>query len=328
MRVLVKGAGVAGLAVAHELARRGAEVTVAECRPAIGGNASWLAGGMLAPWCERESAEEAVVALGQGAADWWNAILPGHVRWAGTLVVAHPRDAAELERFSQRTDNHRRLTQEEITELEPDLAGRFRQGLFFAREAHLDPRRAMAALADKLSAIGITFLFDAEEGTLPTLDSIVDCTGIAARALSLRGVRGEMLILRTRDVALARPVRLLHPRYPVYVVPRADHHFMVGATMIESDNDGPITARSAMELLNTAYALHPAFGEAEIVETGAALRPAYPDNLPRVSALGGTVTVNGFYRHGFLLAPAMATQAAELILTETVHEADRQRRSA
>lgn len=328
MRVLVKGAGVAGLAVAHELARRGAEVTVAEVRPAIGGNASWLAGGMLAPWCERESAEEAVVALGQGAADWWDAVLPGHVRRAGTLVVAHPRDAAELERFSQRTENHHRLAQEEIAELEPDLAGRFRQGLFFAREAHLDPRRAMVALAEKLSAMGVAFLFGVEEGTLPALDRVVDCTGIAARDPVLRGVRGEMLILRTRDVALARPVRLLHPRHPVYVVPRADHHFMVGATMIESDSEGPITARSAMELLNTAYALHPAFGETEIVETGAALRPAYPDNLPRVTAHDRIVTVNGFYRHGFLLAPSLAMRAAELIFTETAYEADRQRRSA
>jgi glycine oxidase len=328
MRVLVKGAGVAGLAVAHELARRGAEVTVAEKRPAIGGNASWLAGGMLAPWCERANAEQAVVALGQGAADWWDALLPGQVCRAGTLVLAHPRDAVELKRFAGLTSCHRWLAEDEIAGLEPDLAGRFRRGLFFDREAHLDPRRAMTALADRLAAMGVGFIFNADKGVLPEVDRVVDCTGIAARDPELRGVRGEMLVLHTRDVALNRTVRLLHPRHPIYVVPRDDHHFMVGATMIESDNDGPITARSAMELLNTAYALHPAFGEAEIVETGAALRPAYPDNLPRVTAQGRTITVNGFYRHGFLLAPSMAMRAAELIFTETAHEADRQRRSA
>ncbi|WP_159585592.1 glycine oxidase ThiO [Chelativorans xinjiangense] len=333
MRVLVKGAGVAGLTVAHELARRKAAVTVTEIRAGIGGNASWLAGGMLAPWCERESAEEAVVTLGRDAADWWSAALPGHVKRAGTLVVAHPREASELKRFSQRTENHRWLAEDAIAELEPDLADRFRQGLFFAEEAHLDPRRAMEALVEKLSAMGVTFLFGVGQPALSGFDRVIDCTGIAAQDLDLRGVRGEMLVLRTCDVGLARPVRLLHPRHPIYVVPRADHHFMVGATMIESDNDGPITARSAMEFLNAAYALHPAFGEAEITETGAALRPAYRDNLPRVRLREGTVTVNGFHRHGFLLAPAMAKQAAELVFasasnTESEHEADRQRRSA
>ena len=123
-----------------------------------------------------------------------------------------------------------------------------------------------------------------------------------------------MLILRTPELRLSRPVRLLHPRFPLYIVPREDHHFMVGATMIESSATGPITARSTMELLNAAYALHPAFGEAEIVETGVGLRPAFPDNLPHVEWMGGVLSINGLYRHGFLLAPAMAQKAADLLV--------------
>ncbi len=145
------------------------------------------------------------------------------------------------------------------------------------------------------------------------LTKIIDSTGYSATTDNIRGVRGEMLLLRTADVSLSRPVRLIHPRFPVYIVPRQDHTFMIGATMIESDAAGPITARSMMELLNAAFSLHPAFGEAEIVETGTGIRPAYPDNLPRVIAQGGTITVNGFYRHGFLLAPAMAAQAADMV---------------
>ncbi|TGV62319.1 FAD-dependent oxidoreductase, partial [Mesorhizobium sp. M00.F.Ca.ET.149.01.1.1] len=128
----------------------------------------------------------------------------------------------------------------------------------------------------------------------------------------LRGVRGEMLMLRTADISLARTVRLLHPRIPIYVVPRSENLFMVGATMVESDAAGPITARSAMELLSAAYALHPAFGEAELVEAGVGVRPAFADNLPRVDRDGKNLRINGLYRHGFLLAPAMARQAADL----------------
>ncbi|GLR45926.1 glycine oxidase ThiO [Mesorhizobium amorphae] len=333
MRVLVKGAGVAGLTAAFELAARGATVTVAEIRHGLGGNASWFAGGMLAPWCERESAEQPVLDLGRVAADWWGAVLPGQVTRAGTLVVAAPRDAGELDRFASRTSGHRRVDDDEIAILEPDLAGHFRRGLLFPDEAHLDPRQAMAALHDRLAAMGVEFRFGADTRHGSGFDRRIDCTGMAAVDDRLRGVRGEMLILRTPDVSLSRPVRLLHPRFPLYAVPRADTQFMIGATMIESQSAGPVTARSMMELLGAAYALHQALGEAEIVETGVGVRPAFPDNLPRVEASGDTVAINGLYRHGFLLAPAMARQAADLVFSqdrtkELAHETDRQRRSA
>ncbi|WP_027038934.1 glycine oxidase ThiO [Mesorhizobium ciceri] len=328
MRVLVQGAGVAGLTAAFELATRGAAVTVAETRHALGSNASWFAGGMLAPWCERESAEQPVLDLGRDAADWWEAATPGQVTRAGTLVVTAPRDAGELDRFASRTSGHRYLDEDEIASLEPDLAGRFRRGLLFPDEAHLDPRRAMAALHDRLAAMGVEFRFGTDARHISGFDRRIDCTGVATDDDRLRGVRGEMLILRTPDVSLSRPVRLLHPRFPLYVVPRTGRRFMVGATMIESQSTGPVTARSMMELLSAACALHPAFGEAEIVETGVGVRPAFPDNLPRVEARGSTVAINGLYRHGFLLAPAMARQAAELVFsqdkpTELASETDR-----
>ncbi|QND60550.1 glycine oxidase ThiO [Mesorhizobium huakuii] len=333
MRVLVKGAGVAGITVAFELAIRGAAVTVVETRHGIGGNASWFAGGMLAPWCERESAEQPVLDLGRDAADWWDAVLSGQVTRAGTLVVAAPRDAGELDRFASRTSGHRRVDESEIALLEPDLAGRFPRGLLFPDEAHLDPRLVIAALHDKLATMGVEFHFGCDATQVSGFDRQIDCTGMAASDDRLRGVRGEMLILRTPDISLSRPVRLLHPRFPLYVVPRTDHRFMIGATMVESQSAGPVTVRSMMELLGAAYALHPAFGEAGVIETGAGVRPAFPDNLPRVEMSGDAVAINGLYRHGFLLAPAMARQAADLVFNqdrtkELAHETDRQRRSA
>jgi glycine oxidase len=123
-----------------------------------------------------------------------------------------------------------------------------------------------------------------------------------------------MLLLRSRDITLTRAVRVLHPRWPLYVVPRGDGLFMVGATMIESDDTSRITARSVLELLNAAYALHPALGEAEIVEMGTHARPAFPDNLPRIRRVGRVFYVNGLFRHGFLLAPALARRTAEVLL--------------
>ncbi|WEX74395.1 glycine oxidase ThiO [Sinorhizobium numidicum] len=313
MRVLIKGAGVAGLTTAYALAGRGAKVTVSERSPGFVDAASWYAGGMLAPWCERESADETVLTRGIGAADWWEAALPkGHVLRNGTLVVAPPRDRGELRRFASRTSGFRWLDAEEIRLLEPALAGRFREALFFAEEAHLDPRRALLTLKRTLEAKGV--VFGGDDVHESDFGLTVDCTGAAkiGEVKELRGVRGEMLYLQTHEVILSRPVRMLHPRIPLYIVPRGGGLFLCGATMIESDDGGPITARSLMELLNAAYALHPAFAEARLVETGAGVRPAYADNLPQVSRGDNTVTVNGLYRHGFLLSPAVAEEVATL----------------
>lgn len=322
MRVRIRGAGVAGLTLAHELAGRDAEVTVVERRDQIAGNASWQAGGMLAPWCESESADAAVLALGRTAADWWQAALPGQVVRNGTLVLAPPRDGAELDRFARRTEGWTAVDADAIATQEPDLSGRFRHGLHFAGEAHLDPRKTLRALQARLAAGGVRFEFGHGAVHLHgTADIEADCTGMAAALPGLRGVRGEMLLLRCTELSLSRPVRLLHPRFPVYVVPRADHLFMIGATMVETDADGPVSARSMMELLNAAYAVHPAFGEATIVEARVGIRPAYADNFPRVTRQGKTVSVNGLYRHGFLLAPAMARQAADMILGERTERA-------
>jgi glycine oxidase len=315
MRATVVGAGVVGLTTALTLAEQGAKVTLVERSRELGGNASWLAGGMLAPFCEGESAPQSVVELGQGAIDWWDARVPGVTR-GGTLVVAPPRDAGEIDRFGARTKAHARVDEARIAELEPDLAGRFRKGLFFADEGHLDPRIALSALAERLRANGGEVRFGVDGEALSDAEIVIDCRGWAARKAlpELRGVRGEIMRIRTREVTLTRAVRLLHPRIPLYIVPRANNEFMIGATMIESAEKGAVSVRSAIELLSAAYALHPAFGEAEIIEMSADVRPAYPNNEPRIEERGGRIFVNGFYRHGFLLAPAFAARAAALTL--------------
>lgn len=324
MRVRVIGAGVAGLTCAHAFARRGAQVTVVERKSGSGQGCSWYAGGMLAPWCERESAEPIIAELGFESLDYWLEAVPDVPR-EGSLVLAQPRDLPDLRRFSRRTEGFEWIDGERIAALEPDLGGRFDQGLFFPTEAHLEPRKALAALTRRLvDEYGVTFDYQTEEDVQAeeqtgTEDIIVDCRGLAARdTLSdLRGVKGEMLVLYSTEITLKRPVRMLHPRIPVYIVPRGDGHFMIGATSIENDERGRVTGRSMLELLSAVYALHPAFGEAEIVEIGADVRPAFPDNLPRLRRRGRTIYVNGLYRHGFLAAPALARRAAELAFDGT-----------
>lgn len=328
-RVEIVGSGVMGLTAADFFARAGAEVTVLSASEGADASCcSWWAGGMLAPECEMETAEPLVGALGRESMAYWREAAHPAPIMRGTLVVAAPRDSAELGRFARRTANWRRIGAEEIAALEPDLAGRFETALFFEDEGHLQPRLTLEALRKRLQAAGVSFKTGAalSAETLaqpPSDDWRVDCRGLAARdALKdLRGVRGEMLHVRSTELRLSRPVRLLHPRSPIYIVPRADRSgpngvFMIGATMIESEARGGVSLRSALELTAAAYALHPAFGEAEILELGADVRPAFPDNLPRLRRRGRTLYLNGAYRHGFLLAPALARRAAAMALQE------------
>jgi glycine oxidase len=313
--VSVLGAGIAGTWQALLFAKAGCRVALYERGEATMTQAtSHWAGGMLAPFCEGEAAEPVITRLGLRSLDLWREALP-QTPFNGSLVVAHSRDRADFERFARLTGGYTRLGREEIAALEPALAGRFSEALFFPQEGHVDPRRVLPALHDVLRAAGVPIAYNAQARHGDPDGMVIDCRGLAARDAwpELRGVKGEIVILETDEIALSRPVRLIHPRWSIYIVPRAGNRFLIGATSIECEDDR-VSVRSALELLTAAYAVHPAFGEARIVEFGAGLRPAFPDNRPRIVVDDKRITVNGLYRHGFLLAPALAETAVAHVL--------------
>jgi len=277
---------------------------------------------MLAPHCEGESAEEPVIRLGAEAADWW-AEKTSAVQRCGSLVVSPARDKADLSRFARRTSAHRAVNGVEIRKLEPALEDRFQRGLLFETEAHLAPRVALEKLKAGLIKDGATFeQDDADPSAYAKSGLTIDCRGFQARddINDLRGVKGEMLVLSCPEVTLHRPIRLLHPRIPLYIVPRGEGVFMLGATMIEGRAGKHVSARALVELLNAAYVLNPAFGEAEVLEIGVDSRPAFADNMPRIRRVGNLIRANGLYRHGFLLAPAVARMVAELVFENKTPE--------
>lgn len=311
--VTIIGAGVAGLWAARSCLSRGIRPRLLDRTGTAGPHScSWWAGGMLAPECEGAVAEAAIITHGRKAAALWHGVTEVHA--CGTLVLTPDRDRAELDRFAARTSGHVVCDGAAIALLEPDLEGLHKRGLFFGAEAHLDPRQALSDLGASLTAAGV-HVERADVTPDDITGSVIDCRGLDAGVDGLRGVRGEMVILHSAEITLTRPVRLLHPRHPLYVVPRAGGLFMLGATQIESAARGPITARAALELLSAAYALDPRFAEAAIVEAGADLRPAFPDNVPRILHRGRVLHLNGLFRHGYLMAPALAEQAAAFLLT-------------
>jgi glycine oxidase len=315
-KIAVRGAGVVGLWQALVLARRGHAVTLHEQSAQPFAQAcSIYAGAMLGLRCEEDNVEPVVSTLGKRGIALWRETYPG-TSVNGTIAVALGRDRAELDRFARMTAGHRRLSPAELAALEPSLGNRFASALFYPEEAHLAPEPALRFLLDHAQAEGVSLRLG--DGEAPRgVDVVIDCRGLGARheLPDLRGVRGERIVVKSRDVTLTRPVRLLHPRFPLYVVPWGDGVYMIGATVIESEETGAISLRSALELLSAAYALDPAFGEAEIIAQGAGARPAFPDNRPRIIARNGYIYVNGLYRNGFLLAPTLAELVADYIDT-------------
>ena len=313
------GGGIAGSWQALLLAKAGHHVTLYErSDPAMADGTSHWAGGMLAPYCEGEGSEPLITRLGVRSLALWRREVPS-TPFHGSLVVAHARDRSDYERFARMTTNYQRIDHDGLMQLEPALDGRYRDALFFAEEGHVEPRRVLPELHDSIRAAGGHIVYGSDVSADDLDGIVIDCRGIAARDIfpDLRGVKGEEIIVETDEVELSRPVRLLHPRWPLYLIPREDHRFMIGATSIEREDYG-VSVRSALELLSAAYTVHPAFGEARIVEIGAGLRPALPDNLPRILIDRHRIAINGLFRHGFLLAPALAELTLRFIETGAI----------
>ncbi|HAR66886.1 MAG TPA: glycine oxidase ThiO [Lentisphaeria bacterium] len=335
----IAGAGLIGRMTALELLQHGYQVTLFDRDVPDGtGSCGAVGAGMLAPACELETAPPSISDLGALALDRWPSILeqlpdPVFFQREGTVVVAHPHDTADLNRFVGQLRPHAddRLVWHDraaLRELEPGLSDSFTGGWYVRDEGQVDNQQLMAALSNHLHAHTTwragcevrtcedrTISWEAAGETgQETFDWVIDCRGLGARGdLPLRGVRGEVIRLEAPDVTLKRPVRMMHPRYPLYIVPRTAPLFLIGASSIESDDMSPISVRSMMELLSAAYALHPAFGEARVISTAVQCRPAFTDNHPRVSIDGHCIQANGLYRHGFLLAPAVSDLIHRLI---------------
>ena len=207
------------------------------------------------------------------------------------------------------------LENKALAEKEPALQDRFQNALYLPDEGQLDNRQLLASLLDSLQTqqVGLHWNSakspeDFSPGNDGQPDWVFDCRGLGARQewSALRGVRGEVIRLHAPEVSLQRPTRLIHPRYPIYIAPKPDHMFVIGATEIETEDLSPASVRSTLELLSAAYTVHSGFAEARILEISTQARPTLSNNLPGIRQIGPrSLQINGLYRHGFLIAPAM-----------------------
>ncbi len=346
--IAIVGGGLVGRLLAWQLAQANHNVSLYEAGSKAGeGAAAYAAAAMLTPLAEATAAEPQVIDMGQASLPMWQHIIsqlaqPVFYQQAGSLLVWHPQDGAEASLFYRRlqrclspealatqvlSQNHA-----QITALEPALAPRFKEGLYLSGEGQLDNRQVLDALLDDLHQRPNVRLFWQHACEPEALSAqaqwVIDCRGFgakkrwnrpvptAAQGSTLRGIRGEVVRLFAPEVSLNRPVRLLHPRYPIYCAPKQNGLFVVGATEIESEDLSPVSVRSALELLSAVHTLHPAFAEARVLEMRSHCRPTLSHHLPEIRhGRGNIIDVNGLYRHGFLIAPVVVAAATELIQT-------------
>ncbi|MBU6489558.1 MAG: FAD-dependent oxidoreductase [Burkholderiales bacterium] len=330
----VLGGGLCGRLIAWRLAGAGHSVSLYERGDAAGSSsAAWVAAAMLAPLAEAAVAEPLIVGLGAASLDDWPRILaalpePVFFQRNGTLVVWHHNDRAEASLFERRMRANApaalladggvsAVDANALALAEPALAGRFASGWLLPREGQLDNRQVLGALAAGLAERGVSAHWHTsiDELALPPARVTIDCRGLGAKPAlpALRGIRGEVARIKAPGIGLTRPVRLLHPRYPIYLAPKENDVYVIGATEIEGEDMSPVSVRSALELLSAAFAVHPGFGEARILELNTQCRPTLPDHRPAIMWDGAqTLRVNGLYRHGYMIAPEVSATAAEL----------------
>lgn len=333
MKMAIVGAGIMGLQLAYACRGLGYAISVYERLPeaAYRQSTGFAAAGMLAPYSELESADALIAELGSRSLELWPELIKElgpeiFFRQEGSLLVSHQRDLPHFEQLTARIAAQApqgawRWVEPRELERGWEAASSFPRGLYLPGEAQVDTRDVLSALLAALRASGVQLHFGQELRTLEpfrletsqgaeSFDLVCDCRGIggAADLAQLRGVRGEAFLIEAPMVSLTRPLRLMHPRYAVYIVPRAHSLYYIGATSLETDSLDPVTVRSSLELLSAAFSLDKGFGEARVVEALRGVRPAFPHHKPEISVRPGLIRVNGLYRHGFLLSPLLAQQ--------------------
>jgi len=340
---LVIGSGLVGRLLAWRLAKAGHIVSMLSSDDKQGtDSAGFIAAAMVSPATEAVTTEPLVKKIGlRSLAIWpeWLAEFDEQVFYqdSGTLVLAHKADKVELERFKRRADHigfqqdYVHLDKASLAAREADLAQRFDEALFFEQESCIDNRHLYQLLSKELAdTVNWQRCEPIEQITASVLaeqclavfghehrhfDTVIDCRGNGAShdLTQLRGVRGEVIRVHAPEVDLKHCVRLMHPRYPMYLAPRPNNEYVLGATVLESSDRSAVSVRSGLELMSALYSIHKGFGEARILEMAAHCRPALPNNLPQINKTDFGYQLNGLYRHGYLFAPALVTDLLNIL---------------
>jgi glycine oxidase len=346
VRVVIIGAGVAGLSIGWRLCQSGAEVTILE-RAQAAQAATWAAAGMIAVAGEIGSTQTPEAEFARYSSSLWpdfaKELEAGSGREisyqrSGALIVA--RTAAENAAFVARAGIEH-LDPAKALFREPMLAADIAGAQWAPDEAQVDNRALGVALADAFVRSGGTLSvnepvvkFEVQDAEVVavlspfyryTADAYVLAAGAWSSALGglpelalppVRPIKGEMIAVEPPP-GVALPASVVWGN-GVYLVPRAGR-LLIGATMAEVGFDTSVTDAATEWLSSRAIALMPGLASWEIIDHWAGLRPGSPDGLPLLgrTPVARLFMATGQFRNGILFAPAIAEHMAKLVLGHT-----------
>ena len=310
--VVVVGAGITGLAAAAAARDSGVAVTVVD--DARASRATAAAAGMLAPFSEAvlgdaELGGQMTQALGMWD-DWRQALNVPHDLFEQIpthFVPATFGDRQDLIRWASASGVP-------LNDVQGILVG--------PMEALTDPRALVSHLRDELLATGVAFESAVVDQVTATATSVEvhgsgQLTWVADRAIvatgatslidntmTVRPVRGSLIILEGPTRPEARVVRILRHGRPIYVIWRKSGEVVIGATSVETSRN-VAEAGEVQLLLSDALDAFPELRELVFVEVRTGLRPTATSNTleSHINDQRTVMHLAGHYRHGILMAP-------------------------
>ena len=341
MKIVIIGAGVAGLSIGWRLAQAGQEVTILE-RGQPGSGATGASAGMMAVTAEMGEAHAAEIEFAHYSNGLWPEfaeeieVQSSHVvdyHRSGALILAE--DAVALARLERHvTASLHLLNAAQVQEMISLLAGGVAGALWAPDEAHVDSRALGAALTVAFQVAGGKLLVNeaavrieqrggrAVLAHTPFGRYAADLFVLAAGAWSglldegiapVTPVKGEMISLAPPS-GHALPGPVIWGK-GIYAVPRGKH-LLIGATVENAGFDTQPTDAAREALRGAAESLMPPLKEWALADHWAGLRPRSPDGLPLLgpSNMEGLWLASGQYRNGILFAPAIAADLTAQIL--------------
>ncbi|MEY8766296.1 MULTISPECIES: FAD-dependent oxidoreductase [Francisella] len=336
-KVSILGSGLMGRVLALYLVKRYPNLKIDIYTDSLNYKTScgYCAGGMLAPVTELISCQKHVYKLGFNSYDLWyelNVFVneglgmdDSFVKKINTCVVAHNQDKYELDLAIRNIDLRLKnldtkpfidicsIEKVHILNKGLSLSNSLCEKALIADEALIDvPKFFVLTQELFLNLENIKIIETTKEQFYrecfdKEYEHIFDCTGISSvDDIKLYGVRGESIILENKSIKLDSVIRLLHPRHAIYLIPRENGVFYLGATSIDSGDYSKISVQSALELLSMLVTLDKRFLEARILKTLTNVRPMSIDDKPIISTKGNITYLNGLSRHGYLFSPMVA----------------------